>query len=564
MNPIANPLGLDPIDSTESHVFISYSRQDIAFVRRYARDLQQQNINIWIDKLGLKPGTPDWEQTLRDAIREARAILLVASESSRRSPYVSDELAIARMYGKPIYPVWAAGNEWMEAISMGMGRTQFIDARGDAYANALIETAAAIAAAEGAAIAAMAATGEVAAVSTTTDGGGAAPAPTVEAALRNPYKGLRPFRAEDRVDFYGREAFVETLVDDLRKAPGFLAVIGASGSGKSSAVMAGLLPSLKEGALPGSDKWIYLNPFVPGSRPIRALAETIALALPQKPVFTIEEELQHKSTQGLSSLSRQILSSKPDARVVLYIDQFEEVFTQASNDGERTQFVNLISTAAEEPDSRLTLIVTMRADFYDEPLRHPALGRLFEMHSRAVLPMSLAELYDVVLKPAVAVGLSFDPGLVGELIFDVRDQAGALPLLQFTLDQLYEKRDGSRLTNEAYEALGRVKGALANHAEATYNALSSDEHRRLARGLFLRLIEPGATEQDTTRRRAAMAELELTDPGADTPLAGGGRRLRRRPPADCRPFGQRRDHRGQPRGADPRMGAAGGVAARRP
>ncbi|MCK6579570.1 MAG: TIR domain-containing protein [Anaerolineae bacterium] len=513
MHPTANPLGLEPIDSSESHVFMSYSRQDIAFVRRFARDLQVKNVNVWIDKLGLKPGTPDWEQTLRDAIREARAILLVASESSRRSPYVGDELAIARMYGKPIYPVWAAGSEWMEVISMGMGRTQFIDARGDAYAGAVVEAVAAIAGAEGADIAALAATGEIASVGESSEGG-ASPAPAGETALRNPYKGLRPFRAEDRIDFYGREAFVEALVEDLRRAPGFLAVIGASGSGKSSAVMAGLLPSLKDGALPGSDKWVYLNPFVPGSRPIRALAETIALALPQKPVFTIEEELKHKSTQGLSSLSRQILSARPDLRAVLYVDQFEEVFTQSAGDEERVQFINLISTAAEDPDSRLTLILTMRADFYDEPLRHPALGRLFEAHSRAVLPMSLAELYDVVLKPAVAVGLSFDSGLVGELIFDVRDQAGALPLLQFTLDQLYEQRDGSRLTNQAYEALGRVKGALAGHAEATYTALPDDDHRRLARALFLRLIEPGATEQDTTRRRAALDELRLTDPEA--------------------------------------------------
>src|SRR6185437_12190690 len=109
------------------------------------------------------------------------------------------------------------------------------------------------------------------------------------------------------------------------------------------------------------------------------------------------------------------------------------------------------------------------------------------------------------------VGSTFEEDLVGDLLFDLRGQAGALPLLQFTLDQLFVRRDGRRLTRAAYIALGGVRGALVRHAEATYAALVGEEERALTRALFLRLIDPGATEQDTTRRRLAAAELEFPD-----------------------------------------------------
>ena len=156
------------------------------------------------------------------------------------------------------------------------------------------------------------------------------------------------------------------------------------------------------------------------------------------------------------------------------------------------------------------MILTLRGDFYDRILSNSELGRLIKEHSEPVLPMSITDLKQTIEYPAKKTGLTFDEGLVGDLVFETRDQVGGLPLLQFTLDLLYQRSDGLRLTRAAYEALGGVRGALAKHAEATYKALG-DERQSLARSLFLRLIEPGATEQDTTRRRAHMTELMLTD-----------------------------------------------------
>src|SRR5215207_641295 len=109
-------------------IFVSYSRSDGEFVTRLIADLDAAGVKVWIDKRGLKAGTPDWEQALRDAIRDTNAVLLIASPSSRRSPYVRDELAIAKMHRRGVYPVWAAGEDWIDCIPMGMGHIQFIDA----------------------------------------------------------------------------------------------------------------------------------------------------------------------------------------------------------------------------------------------------------------------------------------------------------------------------------------------------------------------------------------------------------------------------------------------------
>lgn len=494
----------DYIVTTEGgkFIFISYSRANNALVDRLRADLQAAGINLWIDRIGLKVGTPNWEDALRDAIERADGVLLVASPTSRRSPYVRDEVAIAQVKRKKIYPVWAEGDEWTDSITMGLGATQYVDLRGDKYADELkklIETLGGTMPAGGASI-------------TPTHANQSdriLPVPPPDFVPRNPYRGLSAFRATDRADFFGREMFVTELIKQIQLDPRLLAVIGASGSGKSSVVMAGLLPRLRDGKdIPKSNHWVYLDPFVPGKHPIEALSIALAKHLPQKAQAAIDEDLLHPSTRGLHRLAKQI----SETRLVLYIDQFEELFTQTERDDERRQFIDLITTASNEAESTVTVILTLRADFYDRPLQYADLGTLVETHSKAILPLTLADVYDVILKPAALpdVRLTFEPGLAEDMIFSVKGEAGALPLLQFTLDQLFQRCEGLHMTRAAYEALGGVRGALANHAETIYQALDA-EGARLARGLFLRLIEPGATEQDTTRRRAHLSELSLTD-----------------------------------------------------
>jgi WD40 repeat protein/transcriptional regulator with XRE-family HTH domain len=334
-------------------------------------------------------------------------------------------------------------------------------------------------------------------------------------APRNPYKGLRAFRSPDVGDFFGRESLIASLLRTLSTVQSsqarFLALLGPSGSGKSSVVMAGLIPRLQHGALPGSETWLCLEPLLPGAHPLEALTLALSPAFPDRSLSSIRADLDD-SARGLHVLARRIaMAAHP--RVVLVIDQAEELFTLTGDESERRHFIDLLLTAISEPAGPFLAIWTMRADFYDRPMSYPALGALLETHSKSVLPMSPAELRQAIERPAALpdVGLTFEDDLVGDLLFEVHGQAGALPLLAFTLDQLYERRESRCLTLAAYHALGGVQGALARHAEATYASLPSYEHQRMARALFLRLIDPGATEQETTRRRAALDELRLPD-----------------------------------------------------
>jgi hypothetical protein len=221
----------------------------------------------------------------------------------------------------------------------------------------------------------------------------------------------------------------------------------------------------------------------------------------------------HEAGQGLHSLAAQ-MTREPGQKVVLCIDQFEEIFTLLTEECERQHFINLLVNAATEPQGRVMILLTLRADFYHRCMEYPRLHRLIEQHQKSVLPLEEAELRSVIRGPGALpdVQVAFEGNLVNELLFAVQEQAGALPLLQFTLEQLFLRRQGRLLTLQAYREIGGVKGALVQHAESVYDALPSPEQRILARQLFLRLVDPGLTEQDTTRRRATLPELVLPDP----------------------------------------------------
>ncbi|MBV9230177.1 MAG: TIR domain-containing protein, partial [Chloroflexi bacterium] len=492
-----------------SSVFLSYSHSDDDFVMRLKADLQAQGIPVWRDREGVQPGTPDWEEALREAIRSASAIVLIASPSARTSRYVKDELRIAEMYQRPVYPVWATGTRWMDVIPIGWGGTQYIDAREACYETALPELVTVLRT--------LSPTPTPTAVPLTPSS-----LPVLNFEPRNPYKGLRPFTGEDARDFFGRDALVRDLLEKIKatlaaeaqdvQGARLLAVVGPSGSGKSSVVMAGLLPVLQQNALPESSGWTYLPPFVPGAHPIEALTLILTEVFPERSLKSIREDLDDDASRGLHLLATALIK-RQRTRVVLVVDQFEELFTQTTNEHERQHFIDLLMTAITEPQGPVIVILTLRADFYDRPMRYPLLYQHLQERLVAVLPMTLSGLRAAIENPVAQsdVQLVFEALLVGDMLFDIQGQPGMLPLLQFTLAQLFERRNGLLLTLQAYHDMGGVKGALAKHAESTYTSLPTDEHRRMARGLFLRLINPGTTEQDMTRQRAALSELDLPD-----------------------------------------------------
>jgi WD40 repeat protein/serine/threonine protein kinase len=330
----------------------------------------------------------------------------------------------------------------------------------------------------------------------------------------NPYKGLRPFEEGDAFDFYGRDAFVDGLLEKLSLVEGrFIAVVGPSGSGKSSVIKAALIPKLRKGALSNAESWFYVS-MTPGEHPLQELEAAltkIAINSPQNLLSDIRHGKSH-----LVDVLQQILpdeSSQP-TELLLFIDQFEEVFTQVQDEAERTDFLNELQHAVTTTDSRLRVILTLRADFYDRPLLYPGFGELVREHTEVVLPLSSAELERAIIAPAERVGLVVEPELVAAIIRDVGKQPGALPLLQYALTELYNRRNDNKLVLQAYNDSGGVSGALAHRATELYQALNT-EGQTAVRQLFLRLVTLGENAEDT-RRRVGRAELNSLVGNRDT------------------------------------------------
>jgi len=333
--------------------------------------------------------------------------------------------------------------------------------------------------------------------------------PTEDFRPENPYKGLRAFQSADYQDFYGRETLTEKLLERLGEKgefARFLAVVGPSGSGKSSLIKAGLIPALWRGALPGSEKWFVVE-MLPGSHPLDEL-EVALTRIAANQVSHLNEHLR-RDKRGLVRSAGFIL---PDdgSELVVVIDQFEEVFTLVAHEAERVHFLDLLHTAVTETRSRVRVVVTLRADFYDRPLHYPAFGELVRSRMETILPLSAEELERAITRPAECAGVTFEPGLVAKMIGEVNYQPGALPLLQYALTELFEQRQGRLLTHESYQAIGGTVGALAKRADELYDGLN-EQGRENARQMFLRLVTLGEGVEDTRRRVARSELLAITD-----------------------------------------------------
>ena len=212
---------------------------------------------------------------------------------------------------------------------------------------------------------------------------------------------------------------------------------------------------------------------------------------------------------GESGLGRALESVLPEdgSQVLLVIDQFEELFTQVSPSITK-QFLDMLVHAVTAEHSRLRVVVTLRADFYDRPLRHSGVGELLHEGTQVITPMTPDQLERAITGPVESLGVRFEPALVAELVHEVADRSGALPLLQYTLTELFDRRQGSRVTTDAYREIGGVSGALVQRAEGLLAGLDPNA-RDASRQVFLRLVTMGDGDgENDTRRRALQSELE--------------------------------------------------------
>ena len=317
-----------------------------------------------------------------------------------------------------------------------------------------------------------------------------------------PFKGLAAFQPEDAEFFFGREGLVAGLVARLAETP-FLGVVGPSGSGKSSAVRAGLLPAVWKGALPGSRSWKTVV-MTPGPHPIEELAVRIP-ALEGLASVSLARDLREDPRALRVAVQRVLLDAPDDARLLLVVDQFEEVFTLCQDEAERRCFIEaLLETAV---GGRHTLaILAVRADFYGRCAAYPALADLLQDSHALVGPMGEAELRLVIERSATWAGMAVEPGLDEVIVRDVADEPGALPLLSHALLETWKRREGRTLTLAGYTDSGGVREAITRTADSVFGQQLDPRQRGIARSIFLRLTELGEATEDT-RRRATRTEL---------------------------------------------------------
>jgi tetratricopeptide (TPR) repeat protein len=318
-----------------------------------------------------------------------------------------------------------------------------------------------------------------------------------------PYRGLFAFREQDSEFFYGREKFIDQLVEAVGNKS-LVGVIGPSGSGKSSVVFAGLLTRLRcEG------NWLIAN-FRPGSSPFHELAAALMPLL--EPEMTDTDQLIEARKQAMAlsvgdlslrEVLRRIKKKHQNAyRLLIFADQFDELYTIQKEPGVIQQFLDqvleVVRYGVDQQESLFTFIFTLRADFLSQALLYRPFADAAQDATFFLGPMMPQEFEQAIIRPAEKLSISFESGLVERILDDIGDEPGNLPLLQFALTSLWERQLEGLLKHDAYTDIGRVKGALAQYAKDVYASLNKSEKEE-ARRVFVQLVNLGKGVEDTRR-----------------------------------------------------------------
>jgi hypothetical protein len=469
-------------------VFLSHSSADKPAVEELARRLKEEGIQAWLDKWNLIPGAP-WQPAMEKALAASETCAVFVGPSGL-GPWQDEEMRVAidrrvQDKDKRVIPVLLPGAERPERSSLPtfLAATTWVEFRDsiddqDAWYRLLCGIR------------------------------GLEPGSGPGQAFYEgqcPYRGLRVFDVEDAPFFFGREALVQWLLNEVRPAiegrpvNRFLAIVGASGSGKSSVARAGLVAALKHDAIPGSSRWPVAI-CRPGEDPLEnlavALSKVVNVGQGTPALAELITEFQ-KNEKTLHLIARKALpDNAPDLRLAILVDQFEEVFTLCHKDELREALVRNLLYAAKVAQGQTLVMLTMRADFYAKCAANAGLAAAFSDHHVLVGPMTEDELRRAIERPIQLVGYELDAGLVDLLVQDVRHQPGALPLLQHALLELWNRREGRRLTVKAYQEIGKLEGALQRRADATLKTFS-EENRNSAAARFC--ASPNPAREPKTR-----------------------------------------------------------------
>jgi uncharacterized protein YjbI with pentapeptide repeats len=487
----------------EYDVFLSHNGADKPLVEELARRLVKAGIEPWLDTWNLIPGEP-WQEAIEKAL-DSCATCAVFVGPSGTGPWQNEEMraAIGRRVSDPergfrVIPVLLPDAKRGERSKLPyfLVRATWVEFR-----RSLDD--------------------EPAFHRLVSGIRGEEPGPGPGQAIYEgecPYRGLQFFDVEHAPFFFGREALTQWLLDELRPSTGsgqadnrFLALIGPSGSGKSSLARAGLVAALKQGSIEGSADWPVAI-CRPGSDPLESLA--VSLGQNTSDALALMGELGEDERALHITVRMSLRDCSPERRLVVLVDQFEEVFTLCRNEDLRQALMDNLLYAATVTGGQTVVILAMRADFYGKCAEYPTLAAALSDHQALVGPMTARELRQAIERPAQLAGGELEPGLAELILRDLEGQAGSLPLLQHALLELWEGRSGRCLTHAAYQTIGGVAGALEGRAEAVYQSFSEAE-REICRQVFLRLTEPGEDTEDT-KRRMPFRDLVLTETARET------------------------------------------------
>src|SRR6516164_3198441 len=471
-------------------LFLSYNSADHRIVEEVARKLADAGLKeLFLDRWNLSFGTR-WRPALEEALGSSKAVAIFVGPGEMGS-WQQREVDIAldlqsKSANFPVIPVLLPGCEPPLGF---LGQLTWVDLRSQTLD-------------VGIAILAKAARREE-------------PGPDLQSHLDSvracicPYRGLLYFREEDAPFFFGREIPVERLMDEVQRQP-FMAVVGGSGSGKSSVVRAGLVPKLRR----DRDTIWETVILVPTDQPLKALAKAL-LPLLEPSMSEVDRlaeatklaEHFRSGTISLYDIVGRVLEKQSGTdRVLIVVDQFEELYTLTPDEEARRRFIDELLAASSLAGSKANVTLTLRGDFVGKALAYRPLSDRLQDAQINLGPMTREELECAMCKPAEKIQLQFEAGLVKRILNDVGDEPGNLPLLEFVLKELWDKRRGRILLNETYDAIGGVQGAVATKADELFKGLSSAEQKILQR-IFLRIVRPSAESGLDTRRRAALTEL---------------------------------------------------------
>lgn len=478
-------------------VFLSHATADKPVVEELARLLKKAGFEPWLDKWNLIPGEP-WQEAIEKALEEC-ATCAVCLGPSGTGPWQNEEMRTAidrrvadRSRTFRVIPVLLPRSERGEASRQPafLQRNTWVEFHETLNDEKALHRL--ICGIQG--------------ISPGTDPGEA----VAEGVC--PYRGLQVFDISDALFFFGREKLTSRLLDKLgtdRASTRFLAIVGPSGSGKSSLARAGLLASLERVRIPGGDAWPVAI-CKPGERPLESLAVALAGAagLGDSPsaVRDLIRDLGADPHMLHLTTRLSLRDAASDRRLVVLVDQFEEIFTLCPDEEQRKAIIANLLHAATVADGQTVVVLTLRADFYGRCAGYPDLATAVSDRQSLVGPMTRDELRSAIERPAYLAGCELEGGLTDLLLNEFESQPGSLPLLEHALLQIWQRREGGRrLAVAAYREIGGVAGALEKHAEEVYSGFS-DEEKEACRRIFLRLVQ--VDEQGrATKRRLGLEEL---------------------------------------------------------